>query len=81
MDQQCPQCNSTATGPSFTFDYDRDDAGRVIARNPFFACAGCDHAWQVETVMVIARPFAPDDDEAINAFVQAVNREVLDADG
>ena len=80
MDTKCPQCGSGDTGPSFTFDYDRDDAGRVIARDPFFACAGCDHSWQVETVMVIARPFAPDDDEAINAFVQAVNREVLDAD-
>jgi hypothetical protein len=30
--------------------------------------------------MVVAQPFDPDDEEAINAFVEAVNREVLDAD-
>ena len=31
MDRKCPQCGSVETGPSFTFDYDRDDAGRVVA--------------------------------------------------
>ena len=80
MDTKCPQCGSVETGPSFIFDYDRDDACRVIARNPFFVCVGCGHTWQVETVMVVARPFDPDDDEAVNAFVEAVNKEVLDAD-
>ena len=29
MDRKCPQCGSVETGPSFTFDYDRDDSGRV----------------------------------------------------
>jgi hypothetical protein len=74
MDTKCPQCGSGNTGPSFIFDYDRDDADRVIARNPFFVCAGCEHTWQVETVMVVAQPFDPEDDEAVNAFVEAVNR-------
>ena len=80
MDTKCPQCGSGNTGPSFIFDYDRDEAGRVVARNPFFVCAGCEHTWQVETVMVVAQPFDPDDEDAINAFVEAVNQEVLDAD-
>jgi len=80
MDTTCPQCGSDNTGPSFVTDYDQDDAGRIIARNPFFVCSGCEHTWQVETVMVVARPFDPDDDEAINAFVETVGREVLDAD-
>ena len=62
MDSKCPQCGSVDTGPSFTFDYDRDDSGRVIARNPFFACGGCGHTWQVEMVLVVAQPFDPDDD-------------------
>ena len=79
MDRKCPQCDSVDTGPSFTFDYDWDDDGRVIARNPFFACARCKHAWQVEMVMVVARPFDPDDDEAVDGFVEAINKEVVDA--
>ena len=36
MNRPCPQCGSTETGPSFTFDWDKDDTGQVIARNPFF---------------------------------------------
>ncbi|MDP7208932.1 MAG: hypothetical protein QF523_03560 [Acidimicrobiales bacterium] len=80
MYTECPQCGSVETGPSFTFDYDRDDAGRVIARNPFFACAGCDHTWQVETVLMVAQPFDPDDAEAVDGFVEAINKEVVDVD-
>ena len=79
MDRKCPQCGSVDTGPSFTFDYDRDDDGRVIARNPFFACARCKHTWQVEMVLVVAQPFDPGNDEAVNGFVEAINREVVDA--
>ena len=79
MDRKCPQCGSVDTGPSFTFDYERDDSGRVIARNPFFACARCKHAWQVEMVLVVAQPFDPDDDGAVNGFVEAINREAVDA--
>ena len=79
MDRKCPQCDSVDTGPSFTFDYDRDDDGRVIARNPFFACARCKHIWQVEMVLVVARPFDPDDGEAVDGFVEAINKEVVDA--
>ena len=56
MDRKCPQCGSVDTGPSFTFDYDRDDSGRVVAQ-----------------------AFGPDDDEAINGFVDAINKEVVDA--
>ncbi len=80
MDRKCPQCGSVDTGPSFTFDYERDDSGRVIARNPFFACGECEHTWQVEMVLVVAQPFDPDDDEAINGFVDAINKEVVDVD-
>jgi hypothetical protein len=78
MDRKCPQCGSVDTGPSFTFDYERDGSGRVVARNPFFACGGCEHTWQVEMVLVVAQPFDPDDDEAINGFVDAINKEVVD---
>ena len=42
MDRKCPQCGSVDTGPSFTFDYDRDDSGRVIVRNPFLPAVGVD---------------------------------------
>ena len=80
MDRKCPQCGSAEIGPSFTFDYDRDDAGRVVAWNPFFACARCQHTWQVETVLVVAQPFDPDDAEAVDGFVEAINREVVDVD-
>jgi len=76
---QRPQCGSAEIGPSFTFDYDRDDSGRVIARNPFFACAGCEHAWQVEMVLMVAKPFDPDDDQTVNGFVGAINKEAVDA--
>lgn len=80
MDQQCPQCNSTAIGPSFTFDFDRDESGRVIARDPHFECGRCGHVWQVQTVMLLAAPMDPEDDAAIEAFVDAINQEILDAD-
>ena len=80
MDRKCPQCGSVDTGPSFTFDYERDDSGRVIARNPFFACGGCEHTWQVEMVLVVAQPFDPDDAEAVDRFVEAINREVVAVD-
>ena len=33
MERKCPQCGSVDTGPSFTFEYDQDDSGRVIAQN------------------------------------------------
>jgi hypothetical protein len=30
-------------------------------------------------VLVVAEPFDPDDDEAINGFVEAINKEAVDA--
>ena len=79
MDRNCPQCGSVEIGPSFTFDYERDDSDQVIARNPFFACSGCEHVWQVEMVLMVTQPFDPDDGEAVVGFVEAINREVVDA--
>ena len=38
------------------------------------------HTWQVEMVLVVAQPFDPDDDEAINGFVETINKEVVDID-
>jgi len=29
---------------------------------------------------VVAQPFDPDDDEAINGFVETINKEVVDVD-
>ena len=80
MHAKCPLCGSVETGPSFSFDYDQDDAGRVVARNPFFACARCEHTWQVETILVVAQPFDPNDAEAVDGFVEAINKEVVDVD-
>ena len=31
-------------------------------------------------VLVVAQPFDPDDDEAINGFVETINKEVVDVD-
>ena len=31
-------------------------------------------------VLVVAQPFDPDDDEAVNGFVDAINKEVVDVD-
>ena len=31
-------------------------------------------------VLVVTQPFDPDDDEAINGFVDAINKKVVDGD-
>jgi hypothetical protein len=74
MNRPCPQCGSTETGPSFTFDWDKDDTGQVIARNPFFACVDCEHSWQVNMVLVVGHPTGLDNSESINRFVEAVEK-------
>lgn len=77
MNTTCPECGSAETGPSFTFDWEKDGDDRVIARDPFFACAECDNTWQVETTMLVAKPVDPDDDEAVNALFEAINEAVV----
>ena len=78
MNRKCPQCGSGRTGPSFTFDYDSDSFGQVVVRTPFFTCAGCDHFWQVEMVLMVAQTLDSADDEAVNGFITAINGEVAD---
>ena len=80
MNRKCPQCGSVDTGPSFTFDYQRDDSGRVIVRNPFFACGGCEHTGQVEMGLTGSQPFDPNDDESVDGVVKAINAQVPYAD-
>ena len=39
----------------------------VVITDPFFACAECEHAWQVKRVMVISKfPNATDFSEALD---------------
>lgn len=77
MDTTCPECGSAETGPSLVFDWEKDGDVRVIARDPFFACAEYDHTWQVETTMLVARPVDSGDDEAVNALFEAINEAVV----
>ena len=33
----------------------KKDNGMVVVTDPFFACATCEHAWQIKRVMVISK--------------------------
>ena len=53
--KECPECKSDQVGPSFAFEFEKKDNGMVVVTDPFFACATCEHAWQVKRVMVISK--------------------------
>ncbi|MDG2428812.1 MAG: hypothetical protein P8M16_10375 [Acidimicrobiales bacterium] len=80
MNRKCPQCDSVETGPSLTFDYNTERSGQVVVRNPFFTCAGCEHSWQVEMVLMVAQTAPSADNESVANFVNAINGEVSDVD-
>ena len=53
--KECPKCKSDQVGPSFAFEFEKKDNGMVVVADPFFACATCEHVWQVKRVMVISK--------------------------
>ena len=65
--KECPKCGSDQVGPSFALEFEKKDNGMVVVTDPFFACAECEHAWQVKRVMVISKfPNATDFSNAID---------------
>ena len=53
--KECPECKSNQVGPSFAFEFEKKDDDTVVVTDPFFACAECEHTWQVKRVMVVSR--------------------------
>ena len=53
--KECPKCKSDQVGPLFAFEFEKKDNGMVVVTDPFFACATCEHAWQIKRVMVISK--------------------------